>query len=57
MCALTDIVNNASLKTFYHKLVSKGNPKMVAIVAVMRKLLIIITNRCKDFYLRCSFCS
>jgi hypothetical protein len=54
---LADIVNNASLKAFYHKLVSKGKAKMLAIVAVMRKFLIIINNCCKDFYFQCSFSS
>jgi transposase len=57
MCSITAIVNNSSLKAFYLKLVSKGKPKMVALVAVMRKLLIIINNRCKDFYLKSSFSS
>jgi len=32
---------NPILKEFYNRLVSKGKPKMVALVAVMRKLLVI----------------
>jgi transposase len=55
MCALVAIVNNPSLKAFYQKLISNGKRKMVAIVAVMRKLLIIINNVCKDFYFKRTF--
>lgn len=57
MCALVAIVNNPDLKAFYERLISNGKQKMVAIVAVMRKLLIIINNVCKDFYLKTSFTS
>jgi len=55
MCALVAIVHNHQLKTFYQKLVSNGKQKLVAIVAVMRKLLIIINNVCKDFYAQRTF--
>ena len=56
MCAMSAISNNYyNLQSFYQKLISNGKAKMVAIVAVMRKLLIIINNRCKDFYSQCSF--
>jgi transposase len=50
MCAMVAIINNPALKAFYAKLLANGKMKMVAIVAVMRKLLVIINNRCKDFY-------
>jgi len=50
MCAMVAIKNNKDLKAFYERLVSNGKMKMVAIVAVMRKLLIIINHRCKLFY-------
>jgi transposase len=52
ICALGSIKDNDTLKAFYQKLLNNGKTKMVAIVAVMRKLLIIINNRCKDFYLQ-----
>ncbi|MDR1941166.1 MAG: IS110 family transposase [Endomicrobium sp.] len=55
MCALGAVRNNCVLKAFYEKLCSKRKTKMVALVAVMRKLLIILNNRCKDFYLQRSF--
>jgi transposase len=55
MCALVAIVNNAAMRTFYKKLVSNGKQKMVAIVAVMRKLIVIINNACKAFYLQRTF--
>ena len=55
MCALVAIVYNRQLKDFYQKLVSNRKQKMVAIVAVMRKLLIIINNVCKDFYAQRTF--
>jgi transposase len=52
MCVMSAIKHDLALKTFYNKLIKKGKVKMVAIVAVMRKLLIIINNRCKEFYFR-----
>jgi transposase len=51
MCAMVAIRNNKALKTFYEKLTKNSKLKMVAIVAVMRKLLVIINNCCKQFYL------
>ncbi|MCA6073060.1 MAG: transposase, partial [Endomicrobium sp.] len=48
MCAVR---NNKNLKAFYEKLTNNGKLKMVAIVAVMRKLLVIINNCCKQYYL------
>jgi len=50
MCALGAIRRNEQLKAFYEKLISNGKVKMVAIVAVMRKLLIMINNSCKAYY-------
>lgn len=41
MPALVAIKHNPLLKAFYQKLLSKGKPKMLAIAAVMRKLLVI----------------
>ena len=55
MCALVAISKNKDLKDFYLKLTGNGKMKMVALVAVMRKLLIIINNRCKAFYAQRSF--
>ena len=55
MCAVNAIQRNKNLKSFYEKLTFSGKPKMVAIVAVMRKLLIIINNVCKQFYVQRSF--
>jgi transposase len=55
MCALVAIRNNPSMKSFYEKLTKNGKLKMVAIVAVMRKLLVIINNSCKQFYLENSY--
>jgi hypothetical protein len=43
--------NNKNLKAFYEKLTNNRKLKMVAIVAVMRKLLVSINNRCKQYYL------
>jgi hypothetical protein len=47
MCVLVAIKHNLALKAFYHHLLNHGKLKMVAI---MRKLLIIINNDCKAFY-------
>ena len=41
MPALVAIRYNPALKAVYERLVSHGKPKKVAIVAVMRKLLIL----------------
>ena len=41
MPALVAAYNNPVLKPFYQRLVTKGKPKKLALVAVMRKLLII----------------
>lgn len=41
MPAIVAIRFNPLLKTFYEKLVAKGKPKKVALIAVMRKLLVL----------------
>lgn len=42
MAALTSVRYNPVIKVFYHRLLSKGKPKKVALVACMHKLLIIL---------------
>ena len=42
MPALVAAYHNPILKTFYQKLLHRGKPKMLAIVAVMKKLLLMI---------------
>jgi len=42
MAALTASRYNQHLKTFYDRLVAKGKPKKVALVAVMRKIIVIL---------------
>lgn len=44
MPALVGIVHNPVLKQFYERLLEMGKPKMVALVACMRKLLLIIRS-------------
>jgi hypothetical protein len=39
MCALSAITANPIIAAFYNRLIAAGKPKMVALVAVMRKLL------------------
>ena len=41
MSALVSIVHNPVMKEFYERLVNKGKPKKVALVAIMRKLLVL----------------
>lgn len=41
MPAMCCIQSNIILSSFYHRLLSRGKPKMVALIAVMRKLLAI----------------
>jgi transposase len=47
MPALTAMKKNDLLREFYQKLVAKGKPKKLAIVAVMRKLLIYLNSLLK----------
>lgn len=52
MPAMSAMVNNPIMKIFYERLLSKGKPKKVALVAVMRKLLVLsigILNNNKPF--------
>ena len=42
MATLTARHANPSLKPFYERLIERGKPKMVAIVATMRKLLTLL---------------
>lgn len=50
MCALVAIKYDKKMKMFYERLITKAKPKMVAIVAVIRKMLTILNARCKAFY-------
>jgi len=42
MPALVGIIHNPILRKYYQRLLAKGKPKMLALVACMRKLLIIV---------------
>jgi transposase len=44
MAALTAIVHNHRLKKFYHRLVAAGKAKKLALVAVMRKIAILLNR-------------
>lgn len=44
MCALTTIKYHLPLKSFYDRLIKKGKPFKVAIVAIMRKLIVIANS-------------
>ena len=50
MCALVAINYDKRMKIFYERLIVRAKPKMVAIVAVIRKMLTILNARCKAFY-------
>lgn len=43
--------SNSSLKTFYNALVAAGKKKMVALTALMRKIIVIANARIRDFNL------
>lgn len=43
--------SNSSLKAFYNQLVSNGKKKMVALTALMRKIIVIANARLRDFNL------
>lgn len=44
--------SNSSLKLFYENLIAKGKKKMVALVALMRKIIVIANARIKEFHLK-----
>jgi transposase len=48
MAALSAIRCNPVLKAFYHRLLARGKPKMVALIAVARKLLTILNAMLRD---------
>lgn len=48
MAAMVGKRYNATLKDFYQRLIAKGKPKMVALIAVARKLLTILNAMLRD---------
>lgn len=44
--------SNSSLKQFYEKLIAKGKKKMVALVALMRKIIVIANAKIKELSLQ-----
>ena len=48
MAALVSTRYNAAMKRFYQRLLAKGKPKKVALVAVMRKLLVTLNTMVKN---------
>lgn len=48
MAALSGMKHNPILKAHYHRLVARGKPKKVALVACMRKLLVILNAMMRD---------
>ena len=48
MAGLVAAFRNARLKVFYQRLVNAGKPPKVALVAVMRKLIILLNHILQD---------
>ena len=48
MGALTACQHNPTLKAYYKRLIAAGKPKMVALIAVARKLLTILNAILRD---------
>jgi transposase len=48
MATLTAVRSNPAIKAFYERLIAKGKPSKVALVACMRKLLITLNAMCRD---------
>lgn len=42
--------SNSELKTFYDNLISRGKKKMVALIALSRKIIVIANAKLRDFY-------
>lgn len=49
MVAMAARRSNSKLKTFYESLISRGKKKMVALTALMRKIIVIANARMKEF--------
>jgi hypothetical protein len=43
--------SNSNLKSFYTQLISSGKKKMVALTALMRKIIVIANAKIRDFNL------
>ena len=48
MSAMTASRSNGKLGVFYNKLVESGKKKMVALIAVMRKIIVIANAKIRD---------
>jgi len=48
MAAMVATRFNPTIKAFYQRLLANGKPKMVALVACMRKLLVILNTMIKN---------
>lgn len=53
MAAMAARNSNSWLKSFYNRLVEAGKKKMVALTALMRKIIVIANARVRDFNLSC----
>lgn len=54
MATLSAVQHNAKLKAFYGRLLEKGKPKKVALVACMHKLLITLNAMVRDSRVQCA---
>ncbi len=54
MAAMAARNSNSWLKSFYNRLVEAGKKKIVALTALMRKIIVIANARVRDFNLSCS---
>lgn len=54
MAAMAARNSNSSLKSFYNRLVKAGKKKMVALTALMRKIIVIANAKIRDFNLSCN---
>jgi transposase len=52
MAAMSARRSNSPLKAFYEKLIAKGKKKMVALTALMRKIIVIANAKVKDLALQ-----
>lgn len=50
MIALSACRSNSPLKAFYEKLIANGKKKMVALTALMRKIIVIANAKLKEFH-------
>ena len=52
LSSIENILMKHFIEEYYQKLIAAGKKKMVALVALLRKILVIVNARMRDYYLQ-----